>query len=298
MARRHVTVHLDGDAARAVDALRADWDPAMLRICPAHVSVVYPEETVDEALLLERLEEAARETAPFAVRLGGVEADEDGAGGVFAMVEDGVPALETLRDRLLLPPQGFAGHPFHATIAHPRTSPSPATCWSRVRGGRLDATSTVHEVLWTVTDDVGREVLARFPLTGPATAPRVAMAAGVLVDGGRVLLGLRRADRASFPGVWDLPGGRVEPGESPRGAARRELREELGVDAELGAPWRRLVDDDLGAELSLWLVPRFDGGLRNAAPHEHERLAWFGADELPALELAHPSYVRLLTDAL
>ena len=296
MARRHVTVHLDGNAARAVDALRADWDPAMRRICPAHVSVVYPEETVDVALLLDRLEEAARETAPFTIGLGGLEAEDEGLGGVFARVEDGVPTLETLRDRLLLPPQGFAGHPFHATIAHPRTAESPAACWSHVRGGRLDVSCRVHEVLWTVTDASRREVLARFPLAGPSA--RAAMAAGVLVAGGRVLLGLRRADRASYPGVWDLPGGHVEPGESPRATARRELHEELGIDADLGAPWRRLVDDDLDVELSLWRVRGWAGVVRNAADHEHERLGWFTADELGALDLAHPSYVALLREAL
>ncbi|MEJ2864212.1 NUDIX domain-containing protein [Actinomycetospora flava] len=294
MARRHVTVHLDGDAARAVDALRADWDPAMRRICPAHISVVYPEETVDVALLLDRLAEAARETAPFTVRLGALAADDEGRGGVFAMVEDGVPALEALRDRLLLPPQGFAGHPFHATIAHPRTSGSPAACWSHVRGGRLDVACSVHEVLWTVTDTSHREVLARFPLAGPPS--RLPMAAGVLVRDGRVLLGLRRADRASYPGVWDLPGGHVEPGEAPRATARRELREELGIDAELEAPWRRLVDDEV--ELSLWLVRHWDGEIRNAAGHEHERLGRFTAEELRTLDLAHPSYLALLGEAL
>ncbi|MDD7940061.1 NUDIX domain-containing protein [Actinomycetospora lutea] len=122
------------------------------------------------------------------------------------------------------------------------------------------------------------------------------MAAGVLVRDGRVLLGLRRADRASYPGVWDLPGGHVEPGESAVAAARRELREELGVDAALGAPWRVLVDGD--AELSVWLVHAWAGEVRNVADHEHERLGWFTAAELPALDLAHPSYPSLLAEAL
>jgi mutator protein MutT len=122
------------------------------------------------------------------------------------------------------------------------------------------------------------------------------MAAGVLVRDGRVLLGLRRADRATYPGVWDLPGGHVEPGESPPAAARRELREELGIEAELGAAWRVLTD---GAdELSVWLVRAWTGEVRNVADHEHERLGWFTAGELAALDLAHPSYAGLLTEAL
>jgi len=124
----------------------------------------------------------------------------------------------------------------------------------------------------------------------------VRMAAGVLIRDGRVLLGLRRADRASYPGVWDLPGGHVEPGESPQDAAWRELHEELGVAAELGASWRVLVDGD--AELAVWLVRVWAGEVRNVADHEHERLGWFAAAELDGLDLAHPSYVDLLTEAL
>lgn len=62
----------------------------------------------------------------------------------------------------------------------------------------------------------------------PAT-PRVA--AGLLFrDGqGNVLL-----VKPTYKSGWDLPGGYVEPGESPKQAAKRELREELGVDREVG----------------------------------------------------------------
>ncbi|MFS4096584.1 (deoxy)nucleoside triphosphate pyrophosphohydrolase [Streptomyces sp. AF1A] len=52
-----------------------------------------------------------------------------------------------------------------------------------------------------------------------------------LLDGGR-LLAARRSAPAELAGRWELPGGKVETGERPDDALARELREELGVDAE------------------------------------------------------------------
>lgn len=136
------------------------------------------------------------------------------------------------------------------------------------------------------------------PVTARSASPRDAVVGGVVVEDGRVLLGLRHRDRSSFPGVWDVPGGHIEPGESPRQALLRELREELGIDAVVEEPWHRLVDDDLGIDLSLWLVRRWRGDITNLAPHEHEQLQWFTARDLDALALAHPAYKSLFCCAL
>ncbi len=52
---------------------------------------------------------------------------------------------------------------------------------------------------------------------------------------GDALLVTRRPDRPGRPGQWEFPGGKVEPGESEPDALRRELREELGCDAQVDA---------------------------------------------------------------
>jgi len=61
----------------------------------------------------------------------------------------------------------------------------------------------------------------------------VIVAAGVVIEAGRVLLAQRKRG-AHLAGAWELPGGKVEAGEDPRSALRRELLEELGIDVVVG----------------------------------------------------------------
>ncbi|MGC9668087.1 NUDIX domain-containing protein [Planosporangium sp. 12N6] len=78
------------------------------------------------------------------------------------------------------------------------------------------------------------------PEPPPMARPRVAAGALFTDDAGRVLL-----VRPTYKDYWEIPGGYVEPGESPRIACLRELREELSISPPVG---RHLVVDWAPAE--------------------------------------------------
>jgi 8-oxo-dGTP diphosphatase len=61
----------------------------------------------------------------------------------------------------------------------------------------------------------------------------ITVVAALIQRRGRLLICQRRAGDA-FPLQWEFPGGKVQPGETPRAALRRELRQELGVPAAIG----------------------------------------------------------------
>ena len=66
------------------------------------------------------------------------------------------------------------------------------------------------------------------------TAPPIHVVAGVIADvRGRILLA-RRTEGRDLAGLWEFPGGKVDPGETPEQALVRELREELGIEARVG----------------------------------------------------------------
>jgi 8-oxo-dGTP diphosphatase len=132
----------------------------------------------------------------------------------------------------------------------------------------------------------------------------VEVAAGLLCRQGRLLLGKRSARRMSYPGVWDLPGGHVEAGETSEQALQRELREELGVTPVQWRKWAALQAPAMGAEsvrmirLHIFLVTQWRGEPRNLLPDEHDEIAWFTLHDATKLTLAHADYSMLFRDAL
>jgi len=123
---------------------------------------------------------------------------------------------------------------------------------------------------------------------------------GALVREGRGLLVHRSAHKRAYPGVWDLPGGHVDPGESELGALARELREELGVEIATGStsPLCRVVAGPPGERvlLSAWLVLDWQGAPANVAPEEHDDIRWFSREDMPPL--AHGPVRTALMDAM
>ncbi|HEY3871203.1 MAG TPA: (deoxy)nucleoside triphosphate pyrophosphohydrolase [Actinocrinis sp.] len=67
-----------------------------------------------------------------------------------------------------------------------------------------------------------------------AGAPAVGVVVAAVIERSGRILAARRTEPPALAGLWEFPGGKVEPGESPVAALVRECREELGVEVEIG----------------------------------------------------------------
>lgn len=292
--RRHVLFVLDGEVAEQLQTLRRQWDPEMAARIPPHVTLVYPEETVDELLLVGRVTEAAANTPSFAVSLADLKRGE--WGGVWFPVVDPSDSWAKLRSEILAPPFRMRSVEPHVTVVHPRTSDRGPEAFTALAGTRIKGTVRLGEMLYTETSNEGMTIIDRFPLTEVQHPARVA--AGVLRRDDQVLLCHRHPGRANYPDVWDLPGGHVEAGESISETLVRELAEELDVEVEppTTPPWKTVAAD--GLELSVFLIERWKGEPHTASSDEHDDIRWVSADALADLNLAHHSYVEMLREAL
>ena len=109
--------------------------------------------------------------------------------------------------------------------------------------------------------------------------PNQIVVAGALIAGAALLVAQR--DRPpELAGLWELPGGKVAPGESDAAGLARELHEELGVEVAVGA--RLGADIPLNETMTLraYRVTQTGGELR---PNDHRALRWVTADELARL---------------
>ena len=107
--------------------------------------------------------------------------------------------------------------------------------------------------------------------------------AAVIERDGRILICRRRADQ-QHPGKWEFPGGKLEPGEEPAACLRRELREELAIDASIGAEITRYRYQYPGrAEIQLifYRVTEFEG----EPDYSHfGEVCWAKRNELPRFD--------------
>ena len=118
----------------------------------------------------------------------------------------------------------------------------------------------------------------------PGKAPWVGAGVGaIIVDGDWVLL-LKRTKEPEA-GCWGIQGGAIEFGETTEEAARRELREELGVECEI-VRLLGITDHILPGEGIHWISPVFlakleTGTPKDAEPEKHSEMRWFDLEDLP-----------------
>ncbi|MHA6780418.1 (deoxy)nucleoside triphosphate pyrophosphohydrolase [Pseudonocardia saturnea] len=153
-----------------------------------------------------------------------------------------------------------------------------------------DGTRMVDELRWAVEPGPAVRALADRVLA--ARAAEIAAAAGALAAApavvatalfrGHAVLAAQRTRPPALAGRWELPGGRVEPGESEAAAVVRECREELGTDV--------VVAGRLGTDLRIDVgvlrvhVARLAAGAPDPRALEHSGLRWVTAAEVPALD--------------
>lgn len=151
-------------------------------------------------------------------------------------------------------------------------------------------------------DDIfGRPEAPEGDAATPGAKPLLLVAACALVDvDGRVLLA-RRPEGKKMAGLWEFPGGKLNPGETPEAALIRELKEELGIDVAAAclAPFAFASHGYEGFHLlmPLFVCRRWRG---TPMPREKQTLAWVRASKLTEYEMppADKPLIPLLRDFL
>lgn len=130
----------------------------------------------------------------------------------------------------------------------------------------------IGDIADTDPEPPGAAAAFQAPVPGPRSR-QVEVVAGVIRDArGRVLL-TRRTEGRDLAGLWEFPGGKREPGETPEAALSRELHEELGIEAEIGAELIRVpqIYPDKRLVLDVREVRAWRGSARG---REGQALAW------------------------
>ena len=108
------------------------------------------------------------------------------------------------------------------------------------------------------------------------------VAALILQDG--KLLVCQRTRHQTMPLKWEFPGGKIEEGEQPRDALRRELHEELGIQATIGDELARIQHEYPNGgmvELRFYVVREFKGEIENRI---FKDIQWAKPNDLPKFD--------------
>jgi len=105
----------------------------------------------------------------------------------------------------------------------------------------------------------------------------------LIVRDGKIFV-CQRTRHQTMPLKWEFPGGKIEEGEQPRDALRRELQEELGIEAVIGEEIARIRHEYKGGgavELRFYIVRQYQGELQNRI---FKDVQWSEPKDLPGYD--------------
>ena len=115
---------------------------------------------------------------------------------------------------------------------------------------------------------------------------------GLIFKNGKILLLKRTETKKFLPGYYDLPGGKVEPGEDPNHALISEVKEETGLDIEIVKPynvWTDTLEYNNGKEVVKECIIEIDFMLKikkgraiKLSPEEHSEYKWVDKKGIPS----------------
>ena len=121
---------------------------------------------------------------------------------------------------------------------------------------------------------------------------------GFIVSNNKFLL-VKRADNDTFyPGVWEIPGGKLEFGEATETGLRRELKEEVGLEVEIISPisvWDYTNQENSTQYVEIDFLCKYKGDSKVIISEEHSDFKWVTFDELDNFDISPPAKQLLLS---